>query len=307
MVRDLKNNEYRVLTTSFLVDLLDVVLNLTVALTTGSVVMISETFQGLADLTATGFLLVGYKRSRKRADKLHPFGHGKEIYFWTLISAVVMMTITASASFYVGLLRFFHPQEIVHIEFGFIVLTVALVTNGYAFFLSLRRLLEDNPIRNLLNVFLQSSAVATKNAFVLDAMGFGTACFGLVSLVLSHVFHETKFDGIGAMVIGVTTALLALMLIIGVKGFLIGKRASLEDEQKIREAVLTIPQVTEILDLRTMQLGSEKLLVNLEVHMKDNLTTNQLENLMDKVKSSVKSRVPSVQHIQVELETPRSV
>src|SRR5687767_5074695 len=114
-----KISERRVLATTFFVDLLDVALNLTVAILTGSAVMWSEFFQGLADLTSAAFLLVGYKRSRKKADRLHPFGYGKEIYFWTLISAVVMMTFTATASFYVGLMRFLNPQEITHIGFGY--------------------------------------------------------------------------------------------------------------------------------------------------------------------------------------------
>jgi divalent metal cation (Fe/Co/Zn/Cd) transporter len=74
-------SEQKVLITTFLVDLLDVALNLVVAIVTGSMVMLSEFFQGLADLTAAALLLVGYKRSRKRADKQHPFGYGKEIYF----------------------------------------------------------------------------------------------------------------------------------------------------------------------------------------------------------------------------------
>jgi divalent metal cation (Fe/Co/Zn/Cd) transporter len=115
MISKRKISERRVLVTTFLVDLLDVALNLSVAILTGSVVMLSEFFQGLADLTAAAFLLVGYKRSGKKADKLHPFGYGKEIYFWTLISAVVMMTFTATASSYVGLIRFLNPQEITHI------------------------------------------------------------------------------------------------------------------------------------------------------------------------------------------------
>src|SRR5918994_2421551 len=121
-------SERRVLVTTFLVDLLDVVLNLSVAILTGSVVMLSEFFQGLADLTAATFLLVGYKRSRKKADRRHPFGYGKEIYFWTLISAVVMMTFTATASFYFGLNRFVNPQEITHIGFGYGTLLVTFVT-----------------------------------------------------------------------------------------------------------------------------------------------------------------------------------
>src|SRR5918995_5989138 len=120
-------SERRVLVTTFWVDLLDVALNLVVAILTGSVVMLAEFFQGLADLTAAAFLLVGHKRSKKRPDKRHPFGYGKEVYFWTLISAVVMMTFTATASFYFGLMRFLEPEEISYIGLGYGTLAITLV------------------------------------------------------------------------------------------------------------------------------------------------------------------------------------
>ena len=82
----------------------------------------SEFFQGLADLTAAAFLLVRYKRSRKKADERHPFGYGKEIYFWTLISAGCDDDVNATASFYVALIRFLNPQEITHFGFGYATL-----------------------------------------------------------------------------------------------------------------------------------------------------------------------------------------
>jgi divalent metal cation (Fe/Co/Zn/Cd) transporter len=96
---------------------------------------------------------------------------------------------------------------------------------------------------------------------------------------------------------------LACILIIGIRGFLIGKRAKPEIEEKIKSAALEIPEVNDVEDLRTMYLGGDQLLVNMEVNMKDKLTTNELEILMDKIKEHVKKKVPSIQHIQVELET----
>src|SRR5918994_4106255 len=161
MISRKKISERRVLVTTFWVDLLDVALNLSVAILTGSVVMLSEFFQGLADLTAAAFLLVGFKRSRKKPDTRHPFGYGKEIYFWTLISAVVMMTFTATASFYVGLIRFLNPEDITHIEFGYGTLLITLVTNCYALSLSSRRLLKNKPLKQLPQLFMNSDVVTT--------------------------------------------------------------------------------------------------------------------------------------------------
>src|SRR5918999_426893 len=304
MISKKKISERRVLVTTFFVDLLDVALNLSVAILTGSVVMLSEFFQGLADLTAAAFLLVGYKRSRKKADERHPFGYGKEIYFWTLISAVVMMTFTATASFYVGLIRFLNPQEITHIGYGYGTLLITLVTNGYALSLSSRRLLKNKPLKQLPWVFLKSNVVTTKNALVLDLMGTTAASCGLVSLLLYQLVGEKRFDGVGAMVIGVTHAILAFVLIIGIKGLLVGERAAPEIEEKITKAALGVPQVKEVLHLRTMQIGSDKLLVNIDVNVQDRLTTDELEALIDKIKTRIQEKVSSIRYVQVELETP---
>lgn len=304
MSADTTISEYRVVATSFFVDLLDVVLNLSVAIVTGSVVMLSEFFQGVADLTAAGFLLVGQNRAKIKADKQHPFGHGKEIYFWTLISAVIMMTLTSAASLYFGMNRFLNPQEIVNLPLGIGALLIAVATNGYTLSLSIRKLLRDRPIRRLPQTFFNTDKVTIKNAAVLDLMGTLAALFGLLSLGLYHLTGETRLDGVGAMIIGVVTAALAFVLIIGVKGFLVGQRASLGLERKIKNAALSVREVQEVLDLRTMQVGADKLLVNMEVHMQDRLTTDELEVLIDKIKRRVRRKVPSIQHIQVELETP---
>ena len=298
-----KISERLVIVTTFFVDLLDVALNLVVAILTGSVILLSEFFQGLADLTAAGFLWVGYTRSRKRPDKLHPFGYGKEIYFWTLISAVVMMTFTATASFYVGFNRFRNPQEITHLGLGYGTLLITLVTNCYALSLSARRLLKNKPLKQLARRFLESNVVTTKNALILDLMGTTAAASGLVSLLLYQFAGEQRFDGIGAMAIGVTTAIFAAVLIIDIKGLLVGERAMPEIEEKIKSAALSVSQVNEVLDLRTMQIGSDRLLVNINVHMQDHLTTDELEKLIDKIKDRIRSKVPTIRFVQVELES----
>ena len=300
-----KVSEQRVLVTTFLVDLLDVAINLVVAIVTGSVVMLAEFFQGLADLTAAGLLLIGYKRSKRRADKQHPFGYGKEIYFWTLISAVVMMTFTAVASFYFGLMRVLEPEEIDYIWLGYLTLLITLGSNAYALSLSSDRLLKNKPLKELPKQFLNARDVTVKNALVLDLMGTSAALFGLIALLLYQFAGIKQFDGIGAMIVGVTTAVLAVVLITGLRGLLVGERAAPEIEAKIKDAALTIRQVKEVADLRTMQIGPNKLLVNIEVNVANKLETDELEALIDRIKKRIEEKVPSVKIVQVELETPK--
>ena len=294
----------RVVKISFIVDLFDAGLSLLVVILTGSVVMLAEFFQALADLVAVTFLLVGLKSADKKPDKQYPFGYGKEIYFWTLISAIIMISITATASFYFGLKRLLNPEEINHIYLAYLVLVLALLANGYSFSLSLRRILGKKSIKNFFRVFMDSGLTATKNTFALDLMGAAAAFLGLLSLILYQFTGALWFDGLGAMAVGMVMAIFAALLIFGVKGFLIGKRASPETEKQIKTVVMELKEVKEILELKTMQIGPEKLLVNLDIHIKDGMSTTEIEVLIDTIEEKISKVTPSAHHIQVELETP---
>jgi cation diffusion facilitator family transporter len=295
----------RVVRTSFLVDILDILLNLTVALFSGSVVMLVQSLQGTADLFTSGLLVIGVKRSRRIKDKRHHFGYGREIYFWTLMAGVAMITVTTTLSVAYGWRQLTHPMPITHIGWALLVLAIGFATNLYALLLSYRRLQNDTHTTSLPEMFLGSVLVETKAAFVLDLMGVMSAIFGFFSLVLYTVTGEVAFDGLGAIFIGLITALLALLLIVDVKDLLIGRSAPANLEEQIKNTALAIKGVDGVLDLRTMYLGSERLLVNLELDIANNLKTEQIEQLIDIIKADIKAKVPTVHHIQVELETPR--
>lgn len=294
----------RVIITSFAVDLLDIILNFSVAIISGSVIMITQVLEAIADLTASGFLLIGLRRSMKKEDKNHPFGYGREIYFWTLLSALIMFGITSTFSFYFGWHRFNNPEIVRDINLALLVLVITFFTNFYAFFLSLRRLLRRRPLKHIIQIFYRSSLVETKTTFILDLMGSSASFLGALSLGIYIISGDIRFDGIGAMLIGITLAIFSIFLLLGIRDLLIGKSASRTTEEKIIKAALNIEEVTDVLDIKTLHVGAERLLVNLDVHMKEHLNTKELENLMDRIKESIKREVPSVKYLQIELETP---
>lgn len=294
----------RVVLTSFLVDISDVVLNLTIAILSGSVIMLSQVLQGVSDLAASGLLIIGVKRSSRPATRKLPFGYGKELFFWTLLASLVMFSLTAMLSFYLGWQRFISPEPLENISLAYAVLSVGVFTNGYSFSLSFRRLLGGKSPKRIWQVFFQSTLVETKATFALDLMGTLAALIGLASLLVFGITGNLRFDGLGAMLIGIMLAILALSLLIAVKDLLVGQAASPEIEKKIKEAVLEVPGVEEVLDLRTMIIGSERILVNIEVHLIESLTTSQIEKIIDKIKQNIQEDVSSAKNIQVELETP---
>lgn len=192
----------RVVWTSFFVDALDIALNLVIMLVTGSVVMLAEMFQGISDLLASGFLLIGLRRPKK------------EIYLWTFLSALSMLLLASGLSFYYGLQRFLEPEEIENIVLAYGALVIAAASNGYAFYVSVKRLLEGRKSKNVLKAYSATKKIMTRNTFVLDLMGMSAALVGLVALVLYQITGETRFDGVGAMGIGVILAMLSLDLIV---------------------------------------------------------------------------------------------
>lgn len=295
----------KVIATSFLVDVLDVVLSLTVAILSGSAIMYTETLEGFSDLAASGILFIGFIRSIKHPDKTHPFGYGREIYFWALISALIMFGVTATFSIYFGVERLFHPRPIHNIQIVIFVLLITIGTNGYAFFLSYRRLLRKRSPRQIIRIFYRSSLVETKTTFILDMMGTTAAVIGLLALLTYVITGNHALDGIGAITMGIVVGIGAVFLIAGIRDLLVGKSASSEVEGRIKKAALSVEEVDDVLDLKTLHMGPERLLVNLDVHMNATLTTRQLEKLIDKIKAQIKKEVPAVKYIQVELETPR--
>lgn len=200
-----KVSSTQVVLTSFFVDLLDIVLNAVVMITTGSVVMLAELFQGVADLISSSFLLVGLRRPKKEVQK------------WTLLSALTMLLFASTMSFYYGLQRFLNPEEIENILLAYAALLIAGSSNGYAFFISVKRILDGRKFSKLAKTFASSPRIMTKNTFVLDLMGMSAAVVGFIALILYQLSGENSFDGLGAMGIGVVLAILSIYLIADIR------------------------------------------------------------------------------------------
>lgn len=292
----------RVLLTSFFVDVLDVVVNTVIAIITGSVVMLAETLQGLADLTSVGMLLIGFKRSQKRSSKKHPFGYGKKQYFWAIMATFLIIGVTATLSFYFGLKEFLSPDKVDHIALAYGALVISVCTNSYALSLSIRKLIGDKPLRTLPRVFVESSSVVPRTTVVLDAMGTLAALFGLTALVTYSLTNITRFDGVGAMIISVVLFVLALVLLFTTKGLVTGRSASKDIELAINNAAMQVVQVKKVLDLKSMMMGSDNLLVNIEVHLQDDLTTDEIEVIIDTIKQRIKDAVPGKVKVDVNVE-----
>jgi cation diffusion facilitator family transporter len=294
----------KVLSISFLVDSIDVIINIAIAVITGSAVMFAEALQGLADLTSVSMLLIGFKNSKKRSTSQHPFGYGKEQYFWALMAVFIIITVTSTLSFYTGLQRWLHPEDVKYLGVAYAALIISVFTNGYATILSLRKILGKQKVKRLPKEFLESSDITPRITLVLDAAGTLAAVFGLVSLVVYGATKDSRYDGLGAMIIGLTLLSMALVLLATTKGLVTGKSASTKTKRAITHAALKNPQVNNVLDLRTMMMGPDNLLINVKVHLKDDLSTDEIEKIIDDIKENIRKDLGGRAHISIEPETP---
>ena len=179
---------------------------------------------------------------------------------------------------------------------------ISIMTNGYALSLSTRRLLEKEKLTKLFRIFLTTTHVETKNTFILDLTGTASAIIGLISLILYQLAGIQYFDAVGAILIGMLIAVSSVMLIWGVKDYLIGKTASADTEKSIRKAILKVKEVVEIIELETMYIGSEKLLVHLDINVQP-ANQEDIGQTVERIKELVRKEVPIVYSIQIETRT----
>ena len=300
-------SDFRVVATSAVVSLFDVALNIFVAVITGSAVMLAQALQGLSDLVTGGILFFGVRRSKRTADHNFQFGYGREVFFWVLIAGIIMFAGTGGASLYFGYQQLVNPGPVESVWIAMVMLVIGFMTNFYAFRLSLKRLAQRSNGGSVWKQLLSSSIVETKATFVIDLLGTLAAVFGFTALLLFIITGHEQFDGIGSIVIGLSMMVGACLLLRDVHDLIVGKAVDATTSQEIIAAAVSVDGVNEVLDLRTMYLGSERLLVIMEVHIEDNRHTDEIEQITDNIKHVVHKRIPIVGHIQVEIETPDEV
>lgn len=292
--------------TSLSVSISDVLINAVVALFTGSTVMLSQALQGLSDVTTTSLLYRGVKASKRKADSQHHFGYGRELFFWVIIAGLFMFFGTGMLSVYFGLQQIINPSELQHVPVAIVVLIISFIANGYAFSISLRRLYQHHIGSDMhwIKTLLRSSLIETKSTFLVDALGTAAAIAGLVSLGSFLLTGDARFDGVGALLIGLLMMTGALFIIADVRGLIIGRAVSRSTATTIKKAACSVQNVQDILDLRTTYIGSGQLLIIIEVHLSNHLDTDTIEQRSDAIKTAIQAKIPEAKLIQVEIETP---
>ncbi|MGH9275887.1 MAG: cation diffusion facilitator family transporter [Acidimicrobiales bacterium] len=267
---------------------------------TGSASMLAESIHSVADSGNQGLLLLGGKRARRTADESHPFGYGRERYFWAFVVALVLFSLGGAFAIYEGVSKIRHPHEVESPEVAVGILLLAIVLEGFSFRTAVS---EANHIRGDAGwwQFIRRSKNPELPVVLLEDLG---ALIGLV-LALAAVgttlaTDDAIWDGIGTLSIGVLLTVIAIVLAIEMKSLLIGETADAKVEQSIRAAIEIEPAVERLIHLRTQHLGPDELLVGAKVSFIADLTVPELAGAVNRVESTVRSAVPSARIMYIE-------
>lgn len=282
------------------------VMKFTVAVFSGSAAMLAEGFHSTADSVNQVMLLVGHKRAARLPDKKHPFGYGKEIYFWAFVVAVSIFCVGAALSIYEGVKKILHPEPVKLLNISLIVLGISIIFEAYPWWIAYSEAKNLKSEKGFSGFF--DLAVRSKNPTVMVVLFEDSAAMiGLLvaaaGITLVHVTGRPFFDAAASILIGIMLFILALFLARETKALLIGESADTKDRELIRQVVCSAPEINRCGQLLTMHMGPDDILVNMEVEFADDLSTDEVEMVIDKLEQSVKAILPSVTKIFIEAQS----
>ena len=268
--------------------------------------MLAEGVHSVADTSNQALLLLGGRRAARPATPEHPFGYGRERYFWAFVVAVVLFTLGSAFALYEGIEKLLHPEPIESPQVAIGILLVVIVLEGA----SLRTaVVEANRARGRSSwtAYIRRSKEPELPVVLLEDLG---AMIGLVvalaAVCLSVVTDDPRWDGWGSIVIGLLLGVIALVLASEMKSLLIGESAEPHRRREIVEAIESTTGVQELIHLRTQHLGPEELLVAAKVAFEPGLELRDLAQAVDDLEARVRARVPEARPIYIEPDVLRS-
>lgn len=268
---------------------------------TGSASMLSEGIHSLIDTSNGGLLLYGIKRSQREPDSKHPFGYGKEVYFWAFVVAIFIFALGGGIAIYEGIHHINHPEahDASKIVWNYGVLIGGMVVEGISFYLAFREFRKANPT-GFFSAIRRSKDAATFAVMIEDTAAMLGLFLALVFVFIGHMTGNPVWDGVGSISIGVLLCLVSLFLARETKGLLVGESVTDRDLVGLRGVLTAHAEVLEIGNLRTMHLGPEEVLLAVDVDFASSLSSDQVEQAVAELEAEIQTIMPHVSQIYIE-------
>ncbi len=269
---------------------------------TGSSAMLSEGIHSAVDTGNQLLLLLGLKKAKKPADKHYPFGHGKEIYFWSFVVAIMIFAVGAGISIYEGIHSLMDPHPVQNPMINYIVLGLAMVFEGFAWYFAWKEFDRARGERGYYEAVRKEKNPTTFVVLFEDT----AAMMGLVVAFLGIAVGQWTglhiFDGIASIIIGLILGFTAAWLAYETKGLLIGESADPRIITGISEIASTHAGIKKINEVLTLHMGPDYILLNLSVDFKDRLDATNIEENISTLTEQIKHEYPLVKRVFIEAE-----
>jgi cation diffusion facilitator family transporter len=261
---------------------------------TGSSAMLSEGVHSLVDTSNEVLLLYGMSRAAKPADRSHPFGYGRELYFWAFIVALLVFALGAGVSIYEGVMHLQHPQPMQRPLVNYIVLGASLLFEGTSWALALREFRSQKGSLGYFQAFRRSKDPTTFTVLFEDSAALVGLLIALTGIAAAQWLAMPRLDGVASIAIGIVLAVSSLLLARETKGLLIGESA----HPHVRDDILRIaagdPDIRSANGVLTVQMGPDEVVAALSAEFRDRLDTTQIETCINRVEAAIKREHPSV-------------
>jgi cation diffusion facilitator family transporter len=274
-------------------------------LVTGSSSMLAESVHSLADTSNQGLLLLGQKTSQRAADREHPFGYGRDRYFYSFVVALMLFTLGSAFALYEGIHKVGAPEPLESPIVAVIILVLAIGLEGYSFRTAIT---ESKLIKGDVTwwQFIRQSRTPELPVVLLeDAGALLGLVFALAGVGLAVLTGDPVWDGVGTIMIGVLLGIIAVILIVEMKSLLIGEGATPAELDVICDE-LAAGRVERVIHIRTQYIGPDELLVAAKIALSPGLETADIAQAIDDAELRVRNKVPAARLIYLEPDLDRS-
>ena len=271
---------------------------------TGSSAMLSEGIHSLVDTGNQLLLLLGVNRSRKPADSKHPFGYGKELYFWSLIVAIMLFGVGGGMTIYEGVTHILEPRPLEEPFWAYVILGVSMLMEGISWTFAIRALLAEKGKHSLWQTLRRSYDPSVLTVLLEDTAALIGLMVAFAGIYLAHRFSNPYFDGAASVVIGVILCIVSIILARESKGLLVGEAATPEVVESVTSLALNEPAVVAVNQVLTLVFGPEEVLLNIEAQFVPLLRVSELAKVVSRLEVTIQQYHPRVKRIFIEVAPP---
>ncbi len=272
----------------------------TVGEISGSRAVLSQAIYVAADLIGALLLTWGIIASQRPPDDRHPFGRGKERFFWSFSASLVTFTVAGLLVILTALDALERPGEVTDLRVAILILAATVLSSLVTLYVTLRELRHAN---TSISTFLESSNLGLKIIFYQDIASVCGALVALSGVGLIALTHDSIYDGIASMGVGILFLITGVLIAGESRELLVGKAVPPDDARRILATVERDARVRRVRSVQSMMLGPEDLLVALRVNFQDGLTTDQIEGAIDQISAALRETFPTLRHLLIEPES----